>query len=75
MTILSVRLSDEEYNALSSYAKTSGKSMNKALKDTFFEMLEEQYDIELFDKAYAEYLKNKKTYTTDQLLEELKIEL
>ena len=58
MAVLSVRLSDAEY---------------KALKDAFFEMLEDQYDLEAFDKAYAEYLKDPKTYTSEEVAKELGI--
>lgn len=73
MPILSIRLDDAEYKALSAYAKTNSKSMNKALKDAFFEMLDEQYDVELFDKAYAKYLNNPKTYNTKEVIKELDI--
>ncbi|MBR6866420.1 MAG: ribbon-helix-helix protein, CopG family, partial [Bacilli bacterium] len=46
MAVLSVRLSDAEYKALDSFAKANDISMNKAIKDAFFEMLEDQYDLE-----------------------------
>jgi len=75
MSVLSVRLSDAEYKALNGYAKTNGTSMNKALKDAFFEMLENEYDMELFDSAYAKYLKDPKTYSTKEVLKELDIEI
>jgi len=75
MGILSVRFEDEEYEALSNFAKAKRVSMNKALKDAFFEKLEDEYDLKLFDKAYAEYLKNKKAYTTEEVCKELKIDL
>lgn len=75
MAVLSVRLEDIEYQALSKYAKANGVSMNKALKEAFFEMLEEQYDLKLFDKAYAEYVKNPKTYSTEEVCDKLGIDL
>jgi hypothetical protein len=71
--LLSVRLSDAEYKALDSYANANGVSMNKAIKDAFFEMLEDQYDLEAFDKAYAEYLKDPKTYSSEEIAKELGI--
>lgn len=74
MSVLSVRMSEAEYAALERYAKTAGVSMNKALKDAFFQMLEDQYDLECFDKAYAAYLKNPKTYSSDEVAKELGIE-
>jgi len=73
--ILSVRLSDEEYGFLEEYSKATNQSMNKALKTAFFDMVEENYDIELFDKAYAKYVKDSKTYSTKEVCEELGIEI
>jgi len=73
MSVLSVRMSSEEYNALQKFAKANKVSMNQAMKDAFFEMLEEKYDLEVFDKAYAEYLKDPKTYTLDEVIEELNL--
>ncbi len=74
MPALSVRLSDAEYKALRNYAKAKGVSMSKALKDSFFEMLEDQQDMEAFDKAYAKYLKDPKTYSMEEVKERLGIE-
>ena len=73
MPVLSVRMTDAEYKALEGYAAANGISMNKAIKDAFFEMLEDQYDLEAFDRAYAEYLKDPKTYTSDEVAKELGI--
>ena len=73
MAVLSVRLSDAEYKALESYATVKGISLNKAIKDAFFEMLEDQYDLEAFDEAYAAYLKDPKTYSSEELAKELGI--
>ena len=47
--------------------------MNKAIKDAFFEMLEDQYDLEAFDKAYAEYLKDPVTYSSEEVAKKLGI--
>ena len=47
--------------------------MNQAMKNAFFEKLEDEYDIEIFDKAYADYLKNSKTYSTEEVVKKLKL--
>lgn len=73
MSVLSVRMSSEEYRALQKFAKANRVSMNQAMKDAFFEMLEEKYDLEVFDKAYAEYLKDPKTYSLDEVIEMLNL--
>jgi len=66
MKVLSIRLSEIEFKALETFAKVNSVSMNKAMKDAFFEKLEDEYDIECFDKAYAEYLNNRETYSTSE---------
>ena len=73
MSVLSIRMSDVEYRALEKYAKANSVSMNKAMKDAFFEKLENEFDIECFDRAYADYLKDSKTYTLDEVKKELKL--
>ena len=70
MAILSLRFTDEEYNSLKTFAAVNGVSLNKAVKDAFFEKLEESYDLASFDKAYAEYLKDKHTYTREEVEKE-----
>ena len=75
MSVLSIRMSDEEYRALEKYAELNSVSMNKAMKDAFFEKLEDEYDIECFDKAYADYLKDKKTYTSTEVKKLLKLDV
>lgn len=67
MSVLSIRMSEVEYRALEKYAKINSVSMNKAIKDAFFEKLEDEFDIECFDKAYADFLKDKKTYSLDEV--------
>ena len=73
MSVLSIRMSDEEYRALEKYAKAKSISMNQAMKQAFFEKLEDEFDIELFDEAYAEYLKDSKTYSIKEVIDELKL--
>lgn len=67
MKILSIRLNELEYDSLKNYSDSHSISMNQALKEAFFEKFEDEYDIECFDKAYAKYLKDKKTYDLDNV--------
>lgn len=73
MSVLSIRMSEAEYKALEKYARVNSVSMNKAMKDAFFEKLEDEYDIECFDKAYADFLKDPATYSTEEVKKILKI--
>lgn len=74
MSVLSIRMSDAEYKALAKYAKANSISMNQAMKNAFFEKLEDEYDIELFDEAYSEYLKDPKTYSLKEVIDELNLD-
>ena len=73
MPVLSVRMSDEEYQALETYASAQGISMNQAIKDAFFEMLEDRYDVAAFDHAYAAFQRDPKTYSHEEMAKELGI--
>ena len=73
MPVISVRFNDEEYEALKGYAASNGIPMSKAIKDAFFEKFEDQCDIEAFDHAYVEYLKDPKTYTSEEVAKMLGI--
>lgn len=71
MNTLQIHLSYDEYKILKKFSVENKVSMSKALKDTFFEKLEDEHDLKTFDKAYAEYLKNPITYTTEEILKHL----
>lgn len=71
MSVLSIRMSDEEYKVLEKYAKANAISMNQAMKQAFFEKIEDEFDIELFDKAYADYIKDSKTYSIKEVIKDL----
>jgi len=71
MKNISIKLNEYEYRTLKDFAKKNRKSMSRILKDAFFEKLEDEYDIKLFDNAYAEYKRNPKTYTIDEVFKEL----
>lgn len=47
--------------------------MNDAIKDSFFNMLEDEYDMKLFDEAYTKYKKDNKTNTSEEVAKELNI--
>ena len=57
----SIRLSDEERNLAESYAKLHSISLGEAFKQTLFEKIEDEYDVAVFNEAYAEYRSNKES--------------
>ncbi len=69
--VVSIRLSDEEKQIATNYARKSGLALNEAMKRVFFEKIEDEYDIALADASLKEYEKNPKTYSLDELSKEL----
>lgn len=69
--VVSIRMTNEEKNLASAYAKLNGVSLSEAIKRAYFEKIEDEYDIELADAALRDYEKNPKTYSLKELMEEL----
>lgn len=53
------------------YAKLQGMSLSEAIKKTYFDKIEEEYDVVAFDKALKEYKNNPKTYSLGEAKEEI----
>ena len=65
--VVSINMTDEEIKLAKAYAKLIGLPLNKAIKRTYFEKIEDEYDIALTNKALKEYQKNPKIYTHDEI--------
>ncbi len=70
MTIY-VRLSDKDIELIKTYADMNNISLSDLIRNTILEKIEDEYDLECYKKAIAEYEKNPKTYTLDEIKEEL----
>ena len=70
---ISIRVTEEEQKLFRAYADLHGVTVSQLLKETLLERIEDELDIIAADKAYAEYKKNPKTYTLDEILQELEI--
>lgn len=69
--VISIRMTEEEKKLAEAYAKLNGMSLSEAIKRTFFDKIEEEYDIAIADAALREYEKNPKTYSLEELKKEL----
>ena len=72
MPHVSLQVSEQEKIRMESYAKLHGINLSDAIKDAFFEKLEDEYDI----NSILEYEKAKskgdmKYYTIDEVKKEL----
>ena len=70
MTI-SVRLSDKDTELIKAYAKMNNISLSDLVRNAILEKIEDEYDLDLYNKAIEEYNENPKTYTMDEVKEEL----
>ena len=70
MTI-SLRLSDEDTLLIKKYAELNRISVSDLIRQTVMERIETEYDLEMFDKAVAEYKNNPVTYSLDDVEREL----
>ena len=70
MTI-SVRLNEKDTELIKSYAKINNISLSDLIRNAVLEKIEDEYDLECYNKAIEEYRKNPKTYTMEEVKKEL----
>jgi len=75
MPHVSLRVTEQEKNWMESYAKVQGINLSDAIKEAFFEKLEDEYDL----KAIREYEEEKangymKYYSHEEVKKELGLE-
>ena len=70
MTI-SLRLSDEDSFLIKEYAKFNKMTVSDLVRQSVMEKIENEFDLECFERAMAEYKQNGKTYSLDDVEKEL----
>ena len=70
MTI-SLRLSDEDTKLIKDYAKINNMSVSDLIRKAVIEKIEDEIDLDAYNKAIKEFKKNPKTYTLDEIEKEL----
>lgn len=73
MTI-SVRLNDEDTKLIKTYASINNISLSDLVRSAILEKIEDEYDLECYEKAMKEYKQNPVTYTLEEIKKELDIE-
>lgn len=75
MSVISLRLNEQEEKLLKEISAFEGLGISSYIKKVIYEKLEDEYDFKMAKEAYQEYLESgKKTYSFDEVLEELGIE-
>ena len=70
MTI-SLRLNEADSMLFKKYAELHGISVSELLRRSVLEHIEEEYDLQAYEEALAEYKENPITYTLDEVEKEL----
>lgn len=66
MTI-SLRLSDEDTMFFKKYAEMNGITVSEPVRQSVPERIEDEYDLEAYEKALREYKKNPVTYSHEEV--------
>lgn len=68
----SIRLNNKEEKLFKSYAKIHNISLSEALKSALIEKIEDEFDLEIADIAYQEYLDSgKECHPIEELWKEI----
>ena len=70
MTI-SVRLNYDDTRLMKIYAEMNNMSLSDLIRTAVIEKIEDEYDLDCYEKAIKEYEENPKTYTLDEIKKEL----
>ncbi|MDR2866930.1 MAG: DUF6290 family protein [Methanomassiliicoccaceae archaeon] len=70
MTI-SLRVTDEEYSVIKTYAELKGETLSNVIRKAVMRMIEDEYDIQAYLKAKAEFEKDPVTYSLNDIKKEL----
>ena len=70
MTI-SLRLNEADSMLFKKYAEMNGISVSELLRRSVLEHIEEEYDLQAYKEAIAEYHENPITYSLDEVEKEL----
>ena len=70
---ISLRLTQEDTMLIKKYAEMNNMSVSDLIRQCVMGHIQNEYDLELFDRAMAEYKANPKTYSLNEVEKELKL--
>lgn len=72
MTI-SVRLNEKDTKLIQTYVKMHNISLSDLIRNAVLEKIENEYDLDCYNKAIKKYKKNPKTYSMEEIKKELNL--
>lgn len=71
MSIISLRVSDDEKRLIDNYTKVNDISISEFIRSTVIEKIEDEIDIKLYNQAMEEHLNNPQDIGFDEMMKEL----
>jgi len=71
---ISLRMDEKEEKLIKEYAKANNITVSALLRDAVLEKIEDDIDIEIYNKAMAEHLEEDTSISYDEMADELGIE-
>lgn len=68
MPTTAIRLSDEESRLIKSYANAQRRSVSDVIRLAILDQIEDEYDLELFNEAKAEYDADPVSFSHDEIM-------
>lgn len=68
---ISLRLSDSDAVLFKKYAEMNGITVSELVRQSVLERINDEYDLQAFERAMAEYKANPVTYSLDEVAKEL----
>ena len=68
---LSLRLNEQDTRLIRSYARLKGLTVSELVRRSVLERIEDEFDLQAYNKAWAAYEAEKTTYTLDEVEKEL----
>jgi predicted DNA-binding protein len=66
---VSVRLNKEEEKLLKQYATLHGISVSEVIREAIFDKIEDEFDMEVAEKALHEYRTNPQTLSLEEVIQ------
>lgn len=68
---ISLRLSEEDTSLIKKYAELHNISLSDLFRQAVMEKIEDEYDLQCYEKAIKNYKKDSKTYSLEEVEREL----
>lgn len=68
---ISLRLSEEDKMIIKTYAEMHNISVSDLIRQAVMEKIEDEYDLNAYEKAMASYVSDQTTYSLDEVEKEL----